>query len=110
MRPAGVKLSKQDTHVEKADQEKINMFSKLNMKYHDLQDDITKLKEELENLVDATQAIDETLGEEGALKLFMTEAMVSVTDEAATAYVEQLQEEKKNELDEKRDKLEEMEG
>lgn len=110
MRPAGVKLTKQDTHVEKADQEKINMFSKLNMKYHDLQDDITKLKEELENLVDATAAIDETLGEEGALKLFMTEAMVSVTDEAATAYVEQLQEEKQNELDEKRDKLEEMEG
>jgi len=36
MRPAGVKLSKQDTHVERVDQEKINTFSKLNMKYHDL--------------------------------------------------------------------------
>ena len=36
MRPAGVKIQKQDTHVERADQEKINMFSKLNMKYHDL--------------------------------------------------------------------------
>ena len=110
MRPAGVKLAKQDTHVERADQEKINQFSKLNMKHHELKDDIEKLKEELENLVDAIQAIDETLGEEGALKLFMTEAMVSVSDEAATSYVEQLQEEKQNELDEKRDKLEEMEG
>ena len=110
MRPAGVKLGKQDTHVERADQEKINQFSKLNMKHHELKDDIEKLKEELENLVDAIQAIDETLGEEGALKLFMTEAMVSVSDEAATSYVEQLQEEKQNELDEKRDKLEEMEG
>ena len=40
MRPAGVTLTKQDTQVEKADQDKINAFSKLNMKYHDLKDDI----------------------------------------------------------------------
>lgn len=64
------------------------------MKYHDLQEDITKLKEELENLIDAVAAIDETLGEDGALKIFLGEAMVAVTDEAATGYVEQLQEEK----------------
>lgn len=69
-----------------------------------------KLKEEIDNLVDAVQAIDETLGEDGALKLFMTEAMISVNDEAATQYVEQLQEEKQNELDDKNEKLEEMEG
>lgn len=90
MRPAGVTLKKQDTQVEKADQDRINMFSKLNMKYHDMQEDVKKLKEELDNLVDAVAAIDETLGEEGALKLWMTEAMVSVTDENATSYVEQL--------------------
>ena len=36
MRPAGVSLSKHDTHVDRNDQEKINMFSKLNMKYHEL--------------------------------------------------------------------------
>ena len=110
MRPAGVTLKKQDTQVEKADQDRINMFSKLNMKYHDMQEDVKKLKEELDNLVDAVAAIDETLGEEGALKLWMTEAMVSVTDENATSYVEQLQEEKQNELDDKIEKLEEMEG
>ncbi len=33
MRPAGVTLKKQDTQVDRQDQEKINMFSKLNMKY-----------------------------------------------------------------------------
>lgn len=36
MRPAGVSLKKQDTHVDKADQDKINMFSKLNMKYTEM--------------------------------------------------------------------------
>jgi uncharacterized coiled-coil protein SlyX len=90
MRPAGVTLKKQDTQVDKADQEKINMFSKLNMKYADMQEDVKKLKEELDNLVDAIGAIDETLGEDGALKLFMSEAMIGVNDEAATQYVEQL--------------------
>ena len=60
------------------------------MKYVDIRDDIKKLKEELDNFVDAVGAIDETLGEDGALKLWMGEAMVAVNDEAATAYVEQL--------------------
>ena len=110
MRPAGVKLTKQDTHVDRQDQEKINQFSKLNMKYHDLKEDIKKLKEELDNFVDAVGAIDETLGEDGALKLFLGESMVAVNDEAATAYVEQLQEEKQAELDEKQEQLEQMEN
>ena len=80
------------------------------MKYVDIRDDIKKLKEELDNFVDAVGAIDETLGEDGALKLWMGEAMVAVNDEAATAYVEQLQEEKQTELDEKQEKLEKPEG
>ena len=62
---------------------------------------IKKLKEELDNFVDAVGAIDETLGEDGALKLFLGESMVAVNDEAATNYVEQLQEEKQTELDDK---------
>ena len=73
------------------------------MKFHDLKDDIKKLKEELDNFVDAVGAIDETLGEDGALKLFLGESMVAVNDEAATNYVEQLQEEKQTELDEKQE-------
>ena len=109
MRPAGVSISKSDTHVDRQDQDKINAFSKANLKYHDLKQDITKLKEDMDNFVDAVGAIDETLGEDGALKLFLGEAMVAVDDEAATAYVEQLQEEKQNELDEKLEKLDEME-
>lgn len=71
------------------------------MKYTDLKEDIKKLKEELDNLVDAVGAIEETFGEEGALMLFLGESTVAVNDEAATNYVEQLQEEKQTELDDK---------
>ena len=101
MRPAGVKMAKQDTQVERADQDKINLFSKLNMKSHDIQDDLKKLREELESFGDAVTAIEETLGEDGALKLFMGESMVSVGEDAATAYVEQVKAEKTAEVEEK---------
>ena len=55
MKPAGVKVSKQDTQIEFEDQTKINEFSRCNMKYHDLQEEIKKLKKEIENLDDASQ-------------------------------------------------------
>lgn len=63
----------------------------------------------MDNLVDAVGAIEETFGEEDSLKLFLGEAMVAVTEDAANTYVEQLQEEKQNELEEKQEKVEEME-
>ena len=84
MRPAGVKVGKQDTQIEYGDQMNINEFSRCNMKFHDLQDEIKKLKEEIDNLVDAAQQVEEALGEEGALKLFMGEAFIAVDDEQAT--------------------------
>ena len=49
----GSDLTKQDTEISRDDQLKINQFSKLNMKYHQVKTDIKTLKDELENLVDA---------------------------------------------------------
>ena len=60
------------------------------MKFHDLQDEIKKLKEEMDNLEDASQQIDEAMGEEGALKLFLGEAFIAVDEEQAKQYVEKL--------------------
>ena len=51
------------------------------MKSHDLQDDLKKLREELEGLTDSVAAIEETLGEEGALKLFLGESMIAVGED-----------------------------
>ena len=51
------------------------------MKYHDIKDEIKKLKEEIDNLDDANQMVDEAMGEEGALKLFLGEAFIGVDDE-----------------------------
>ena len=109
MRPAGVKLQKQDTQIERADQEKINEFSRHNMKKHDLEDQIKKLKEEIGNFGDANDIIDETFGEEGALKLFLGEALIAVEEDAARDYVETVNNEKQEELEAKQEALEDIE-
>lgn len=103
MKPAGVKVTRQDTQIELIDQTKINEFSRANMAYHDLKDEIKKLKKDLENLDDASMQVDEAMGEEGALKLFLGEAFIAVDDDQAAKYVEKLQEEKQEEVEAKED-------
>ena len=53
MKPAGISVGKQDTQIEFKDQQKINAFSRCNMKFHDLKEEIKKLKEEIDNIADA---------------------------------------------------------
>jgi L-lactate utilization protein LutB len=69
------------------------------MRYQEGKDDLKKIKEEIDNLDDAAQQVEESLGDE--LKLFLGECFVAVDEEGATTYVQKLQEEKQNELDKK---------
>lgn len=71
------------------------------MKYHDMLEIVKKMKEEVENLTDARQAVEEAFGEDGALKLFLGEALISVDDDAAAGYIDQVEDEKKQEISEK---------
>ena len=52
------------------------------MKFHQVKEDIKKLKDELENLEDAASMIEEAMGD--PLKLFIGECLVEVDEEAAT--------------------------
>jgi len=78
------------------------------MRAHDLRDFIKKLRDELDALQDAQQLIEESFGE--GLKLFIGEALIDVDEETATEYHEKLVEEKGDDLDKKKDELEEIEG
>jgi hypothetical protein len=51
------------------------------MKYFLLKDEIKKLKEELENLVDAGSMIEEAMGD--PVKLFIGEALIDVDEKRA---------------------------
>ena len=73
------------------------------MKYFLLKDEIKKLKEELENLVDAGSMIEEAMGD--PVKLFIGEALIDVDEEQAQLYHERLTEEKQEELEQLNDKL-----
>ena len=81
-----------DTEISREDQMKINNFSRLNLKYHMIKQDIKALKDELENLQDAGSMIEEAMGD--PIKLFIGECLVDVDEDAATQYQEKLTEEK----------------
>ena len=72
-------MQQSDTEISRDDQLKINQFSKLNMKYHQIKEDIKKLKDELENLVDAQSLVEESMGD--PLKLFIGEAFIDVDED-----------------------------
>ncbi len=103
----GVKLQKQDTHIERVDQEKINAFARANLKAHDLRGEIKKLKEEIDNLEDAALLVEESMGE--GLKLFLGECFVTVDEDQGSQYVTSITEEKQEELEKKNDALEKLE-
>ena len=103
-----VKVTKQDTEISREDQAKINQFSRCNMKAHEHRRDLKKLKEELDALEDASQMIDESFGE--GLKLFIGEALVTVDEDQARKYQEDLTEKKQEEVDQIQDKIEEIEN
>ena len=77
------------------------------MKYFLLKDEIKKLKEELENLVDAGSMIEEAMGD--PVKLFIGESLIEVDEERAQQYHEKLTEEKQEELEQLNDRLDTIE-
>jgi len=81
-----------DTQISRDEQVKINKFSRVNMKYHQLKEDIKQLKDELETLEDAGLMIEEAMGD--PLKLFVGECLIEVDEDAATNYQEKISEEK----------------
>eukprot|EP00349_Pseudokeronopsis_sp_Brazil_P009449 CAMPEP_0202970630 /NCGR_PEP_ID=MMETSP1396-20130829/18749_1 /ASSEMBLY_ACC=CAM_ASM_000872 /TAXON_ID= /ORGANISM="Pseudokeronopsis sp., Strain Brazil" /LENGTH=106 /DNA_ID=CAMNT_0049699273 /DNA_START=58 /DNA_END=378 /DNA_ORIENTATION=+ len=83
------------------------MFSRLNMKSHELKGDIKRIKDELDALEDAKQLIEESFGE--GLKLFIGESLIDVDEDQANEFYERVVEEKQAELEGFKDKLDEIE-
>ncbi|CDW91858.1 UNKNOWN [Stylonychia lemnae] len=103
-----VKVTRQDTEISREDQQKINAFSKLNMRSHEYRKDIKALKEKLDALQDAEQMIEESFGE--GLKLQIGEALIDVDEETATKYQQKIMEETQEELEKLQDQLDEIEN
>ena len=78
------------------------------MKAGDLREEIKKLKEEIDNLEDATLLVEESMGE--GLKLFLGECFVTVDEEQGSNYVEKVTQEKQEELEAKNEQLDRLEA
>ena len=62
------------------------------MRFHEAKDDMKKIRDDIDNLDDASQQVEESMGEE--LKLFLGECFVTVDEDGATNYVQKMQDEK----------------
>jgi prefoldin subunit 4 len=96
--------SVKDTEISRVDQDKINAFSRMNMKAHFIREDIKALKEELDKLEDANTIVEDTfMGMDGddAISLFVGECFVHANEDQANQYLEKVQEEKQAELEKK---------
>ena len=78
------------------------------MKYSEAKDDLKQIKADIDNLDDASQQVEEAMGEE--LMLFLGECFVLTDEDGATTYCDKLMEEKQSELEKKQDEIEEMES
>ena len=99
-------LVQKEMEVSRDDQVKINQFSRLNGKYHEIEMEMkakkvmdveSLIQEEVEALEDAGNLIEEALGE-GVL-LHIGECFVEVNDDYAKSYHNTLIEKTKKELD-----------
>ena len=78
------------------------------MKYHELKGDVKKMKDEIDNLEDATFLVEESMGE--GLHLFMGECFVTVDEDQGNTYVSKVVDEKTEELEKKNDEIDALEA
>eukprot|EP00277_Geminigera_cryophila_P007787 CAMPEP_0179421302 /NCGR_PEP_ID=MMETSP0799-20121207/9686_1 /TAXON_ID=46947 /ORGANISM="Geminigera cryophila, Strain CCMP2564" /LENGTH=130 /DNA_ID=CAMNT_0021195085 /DNA_START=108 /DNA_END=500 /DNA_ORIENTATION=- len=80
----------QEQEVTAQDQGHINEFSRLNVKYHELEEDLRGKEEVLVNLQDSSNEVMMMLDDEEMVKFSVGEAYVDLSQEAATEHIERL--------------------
>ncbi|EKX48738.1 Prefoldin protein, subunit 4 [Guillardia theta CCMP2712] len=83
----------EEKEVTAADQADINEFSKLNIRFHELEDDIKSKKDHLQNLQDCSNEIMMLLDDSEPVKLSVGEAFVELNQEDAQGHVDKCIEE-----------------
>eukprot|EP00287_Rhodomonas_sp_CCMP768_P013519 CAMPEP_0196722362 /NCGR_PEP_ID=MMETSP1091-20130531/4739_1 /TAXON_ID=302021 /ORGANISM="Rhodomonas sp., Strain CCMP768" /LENGTH=132 /DNA_ID=CAMNT_0042064043 /DNA_START=15 /DNA_END=413 /DNA_ORIENTATION=+ len=82
-----------DKEVSATDQADINAFSRLNVRYHDIEDDLKLKKEELVNLQDCSNELLMILDDEELVKVGVGESYADLNQEEAQEHVNALVEE-----------------
>eukprot|EP00931_Biecheleriopsis_adriatica_P088463 TRINITY_DN62775_c0_g1_i1.p1 TRINITY_DN62775_c0_g1~~TRINITY_DN62775_c0_g1_i1.p1 ORF type:complete len:127 (-),score=43.79 TRINITY_DN62775_c0_g1_i1:114-494(-) len=98
-------VEQKDIEVAKEDQQRINQFSRLNLRYDDLDEEITNLKKEVQTFKDATEEIEGCMEDEGIM-VKVGEAYTPVDEDSVTEKLAKMMEQAEATLKEKTEEIE----
>ncbi|CAJ1445002.1 unnamed protein product, partial [Effrenium voratum] len=102
-------VEQKDIEVARDDQERINKFSRLNMKYDELDEEITTMKSEVQNYKDAVEEIEGCMEENGVM-MKVGEAYTLVEEDTVLEKLQKLVEDSEASLSQKSDEIEKVKG
>merc|ERR1740129_2578753 len=97
----------QDIEVNKDDQKRINRFSRLNLRYDDLDEQIKNLKKDVQTYTDATEEIEGCMESDGVM-IKIGEAYSKIDEDSAVERLAKLSEQAETSLREKTDEIEKV--
>mmetsp|Transcript_99204 Transcript_99204/g.289505 ORF Transcript_99204/g.289505 Transcript_99204/m.289505 type:complete len:127 (-) Transcript_99204:83-463(-) len=100
-------VEQRDIEVEKDDQKRINAFSRLNLRYDELDEEIGSLKKNIQTYKDATEEIEGCMESDGVV-LKLGEAFTPVDEDVALEKLGKLMEESEARLAECTNEVEEV--
>mmetsp|Transcript_89581 Transcript_89581/g.109624 ORF Transcript_89581/g.109624 Transcript_89581/m.109624 type:complete len:127 (-) Transcript_89581:102-482(-) len=100
-------VEQKDIEVAREDQQRINRFSRLNMKFDELDEEIAAMKTEVQAFKDAVDEIEGCMEADGIL-LKIGEAYTSVDEDSVTEKLTKLIDESEASLSQKSDEIEQV--
>mmetsp|Transcript_25658 Transcript_25658/g.72510 ORF Transcript_25658/g.72510 Transcript_25658/m.72510 type:complete len:129 (+) Transcript_25658:39-425(+) len=100
-------VESRDIEVEKEDQLRINQFSRLNLRYDELDEEIRRLKKEVQTCKDATEEIEACMESDGIF-LKVGEAYTAVDEDSALEKLSKLMEDAEARYSECTDEIEQV--
>uniref|UniRef100_A0A7S4PTB7 Prefoldin subunit 4 n=1 Tax=Alexandrium monilatum TaxID=311494 RepID=A0A7S4PTB7_9DINO len=100
-------VEQKDIEVEKDDQQRINAFSRLNLRYDELDEEIKELKKSIQTYKDATEEIEGCM-EDNGIALRIGEAFTPVEEDAAIEKLSKLTEQSEVRLTECTNEIEDV--
>eukprot|EP00928_Gymnodinium_smaydae_P067965 TRINITY_DN509_c0_g2_i1.p1 TRINITY_DN509_c0_g2~~TRINITY_DN509_c0_g2_i1.p1 ORF type:complete len:129 (-),score=50.52 TRINITY_DN509_c0_g2_i1:68-454(-) len=97
----------QDIEVDRDDQKRINDFSRLNLRYDDLDEEIKTLKATVQSYKDATEEIEGCMETDGIM-VKIGEAWTTVDEDVATEKLSKLIDDAEKRLSEVTDEIEQV--
>ena len=98
-------VEQKDIEVAREDQERINKFSRLNMRFDELDEEITTMKSEIQAFKDAVEEVEGCMEADGIL-MKIDEAYTSVDEDSVTEKLTRLIDDSEASLSKKSDEIE----